>query len=245
MANLSDRDKIRYNRQIMIQNFGEEGQKKLKSTKALVAGAGGLGSPVSVYLAEAGVGSLKIVDNDVVEISNLNRQILYTERDIGENKDTLAGKTLKELNQDINIETVNQEINEESISQLVEDCDLIVDCMDNYPTRYILNETAVEKGIPLFHAAVRGMNGQATTIVPGETPCLRCVVPSPPPPEKSPVLGATAGLLACVQVHEVIKHLIGMGASLKNKLLVVSRGVEFETIEIEKNPECKICGSKK
>lgn len=241
---LTERDKIRYDRQIMIQNFGEEGQKELKNTKALIAGAGGLGSPVSIYLAVAGTGSLKIVDNDEVELSNLNRQVLYSEEDIGRNKAIVAEEVLKEFNRDIEIESVNREITERSIGGMVEDCDIIVDCMDNYRTRYVLNRISVEKKIPFFHAAVHGMRGQATTILPDETPCLNCIVPSPPPQEKFPVLGATPGLLACIQVHEVIKHVVGIGASLKNELLVVEGGTDFDRFEIKKNPECAVCGSK-
>ncbi len=227
-----------------IDGFGEEGQKKLKSSKALIAGAGGLGSPVSIYLAVAGMGSLRIVDNDEVELSNLNRQILYREKDINQRKAKTAEKNLKKYNRDIEIESIDEEITNESIREIVKGCDVIVDCMDNYPTRYLLNEVSIEKEIPLFHAAVHGMEGQATTIIPGETPCLKCIVPNPPPKETFPVLGATPGLLACIQVHEVIKYLVGMGVSLKNKLLITEKGAEFETLEISKSPECEICGSK-
>lgn len=243
LRGLDERDKIRYDRQMIIKGFGEKGQKKLKSTNILVAGIGGLGTSASVYLAAAGIGNLRIVDNDTVELSNLNRQILYREDDIGRNKVTVAKENLEKLNRDISVEPLNREINEKSVQGIVEGSDLIVDCLDNYETRYALNEVSVEKRIPLFHAAVQGMDGQATTIIPGETPCLKCVVPSPPPAEKLPVLGATPGLLACVQVQEVIKHLVGLETSLKNKLLIVSRGAEFETLDVEKNSDCEVCSS--
>ncbi|KXB05737.1 adenylyltransferase [candidate division MSBL1 archaeon SCGC-AAA382A13] len=240
---LTDRDKVRYDRQIMIKNFGEEGQKKLKSSTALIAGVGGLGSPVSIYLAIAGLGKLKIVDKDKVELSNLNRQILYRNEDVGKYKANISKKILKEYNPDIEVESFNQKITSENISDLARDCDLIVDCMDNYPTRYLLNEVCLEKELPLFHAAVSGMNGQATTIIPGETPCLKCIVPNPPPEEKFPVLGATPGLLGTIQAHEVIKYIVGIGKLLKNQLLLVREGTNFRKINVRKNPKCEACGN--
>lgn len=245
LENLSDEERVRYDRQLMIDNFGEEGQKKLKDTTALIAGAGGLGSPVSIYLTVAGVGELKIVDNDEVELSNLNRQTLYREKDVGERKAIVAEKVLKNLNGDVEIESYDKKITEETIEELAKDCDLIVDCMDNYPTRYILNRASLEKEIPLFHAAVEGMNGQATTLIPNETPCLKCIVPNPPPSEKFPVLGATPGLLGTIQAHEVIKYIVGIGNLLKNELLIIKEGTEFDKIEIRKNPECEECSTKR
>lgn len=228
----------------MIDDFGEEGQEKLKSTTALVAGAGGLGSPVSIYLAAAGIGKLRIVDNDRIELSNLNRQIMYGDDDIGKEKANVSEKVLRGINRDIDIEAINSEITYDSIGDLAKGCDLIVDCMDNYPTRYVLNRGAIDKGIPLFHAAVEGMGGQATTIIPGETPCLRCLVPNPPSSRKFPILGATAGLLATIQVHEVVKHVVGIGDLLKNKLLLVNEGLDFEEVEIQRNPDCEACGTR-
>lgn len=240
---LSERDKRRYDRQIMIDGFGEEGQRRIKSTIALVAGAGGLGSAVLFYLAGAGIGELRIVDNDEVELNNLNRQILYGEEDIGRVKVKAAREKLKEINEDIDIQAINREITDDSIDDLVTGCDLIVDCMDNYPTRYVLNRAALKEDIPLFHAAVAGMQGQATTIIPGETACLKCIVPKPPPSEKFPVLGATPGLLGCIQAHEVIKYVVGVGELLKNELLIVNGGSVFDKVEVRKNPECEECGS--
>lgn len=241
LKDLTERDKIRYDRQMMIDNFGEEGQKKLKSATALIAGAGGLGSPVSIYLAVAGGGKLKIIDNDEIELSNLNRQILYGNEDIGKNKGSISEQKVRKYNEDISLESINQKITDNTIEELVEDCDIILDCMDNYPTRYILNRISVEKEIPLFHAAVEGMSGQATTIIPRETACLKCIVPNPPPPEKFPVLGAAPGLLACIQVHEAIKHIVGIGVSLKNELLIVRNGVEFDRVKISRDPDCEVC----
>lgn len=227
----------------MIDGFGEGGQKKLKSTTALIAGAGGLGSPVSIYLTAAGIGKLRIVDNDKIELSNLNRQILFEEGDVGGEKAALSGKSLRRINEDIEIEAIHSEITDDSIGDLTRGCNLIVDCMDNYPTRYVLNRGAIDRKIPLFHAAVEGMGGQAMTIVPGETPCLRCLVPKPPSPRKFPILGATAGLLATIQVHEVVKYVVGIGELLKNKLLIVNEGLDFEKVEVQRNPDCEACGT--
>lgn len=242
MEKLTERERERYDRQILIDDFGEAGQKKLKSTKAFIAGAGGLGSCVSIYLAVAGVGELKIVDNDEVELSNLNRQILYGDKDIGEDKAPVSENALKQLNEDIKISATSREITEETIGGLIAGCDLIVDCLDNYPTRYILNRAALDNDIPLFHAAVHGMKGQATTIIPGETPCLKCIVPNSPPSEKFPVLGATPGLMACIQAHEVIKYVVGKGDLLKGELLIVTEGSKFNKVKVNKNPECEECG---
>ncbi|KXA95878.1 adenylyltransferase [candidate division MSBL1 archaeon SCGC-AAA259E19] len=242
LKELTEREEVRYGRQIMMEGFGEENQKKLRSTTALVAGAGGLGSPVSIYLAVAGVGRLRIVDNDEIELSNLNRQILYGDDDIGRNKAEVAKEKIGEINKDIEVESVKRKISDRSIDGLVKECDLIVDCMDNYRGRYVLNEASVGRNIPMFHGAVRGMRGQVTTIIPGETPCLRCIVPSPPPPEKSPVVGATAGLIGAIQVHEVIKYILEKGDLLKNRLLLIEGGTEINEVEIHRNLECEVCG---
>lgn len=242
MKEITEDDLERYDRQIMIDGFGEEGQKELKSTRALIAGAGGLGSPASIYLAVAGIGELRIVDDDVVELNNLNRQTLYREKDVGKSKAEVAEEVLKSYNEDIEIEGIKEKITDDNIDRLAAGCDLIVDCMDNYPTRYVLNRASLEKEIPMFHAAVSGMRGQATTLIPGRTPCLKCIVPSPPPSKKFPVLGATPGLLATIQVHEVIKYAVGIGDILENELLIVENGSEFDKIEIKKNPDCEECG---
>ncbi len=239
---LTDREKERYDRQMIIEGFGEEGQKKLKSTTAFVAGAGGLGSPVAIYLATAGIGKIRIVDNDNVELSNLNRQIFYGEKNIGSRKADVAGRKLAEYNSDIEIDAVDTRITSDNIFDLTDGCDLIVDCMDNYETRYILNRVAIERKVPLFHAAIQGMYGQATTIIPGETPCLKCIVSNPPPSKKFPVLGATPGLFATIQVHEVIKYVVGVGDLLKGRLLIVDEGTEFNEVKIDRDPECDACG---
>lgn len=239
---LTERERYRYDRQIIIRDWGEDGQKKLKSTTALVAGIGGLGSSASTYLAAVGIGKLKIVDSDEVEVSNLNRQVLYGEGDIGREKAIAARESLQKLNGDIEVEPITRVITDETIGDLIEGCDLIVDCLDNYETRYVINRASLRWKVPLFHAAVRAMRGQATTVIPGETPCLKCIIPTPPPSEKLPMLGATPGLMGCIQAHEVVKYVIGIGDLLKNELLLVNRGTEFNRVEVQRDPGCQECG---
>ena len=241
---ISEDELSRYKRQIMI--FGKEGQEKLKNAKVFVAGAGGLGSPVAYYLAAAGVGSLVIADRDRVELSNLNRQILHNSSNIGYEKALSAREKLTALNPDIEVIAYDGTIDSSSVGMIVGDCDGIVDAMDNFATRYLLNETAVEKGIPLFHGAVRGFHGQATTIVPGETGCLRCLFPNAAPSEISPVLGTTPAIIGSVQANEVIKYITGRGRLLTNRLFIWD-GLEAEStvMTFAKNPKCTVCAGKK
>jgi adenylyltransferase/sulfurtransferase len=230
----------RYHRQIML--FGEVGQEKLKSARVVIAGTGGLGCPVATYLAVAGVGHLRIIDHDKVERTNLNRQILHWDKDIGIAKTESAGNKLKAINPDIEIEEARVTINEETAPGLVRDTDAIVDAMDNYPTRYLLNHLACTFGIPLFHGAIRGFDGQVTTIIPGRTACLSCIFPKAPPKEIFPVIGVTPGIIGMIQANEVIKYLLGTGELLENRLLIWD-GVHsvLESIKVERDPSCKEC----
>ena len=239
---LSERERERYKRQILL--FGEEGQERLKEAKIFIAGAGGLGSPVAIYLAVAGVGTLTVVDSDVVDQTNLNRQILHSDRDIGKKKTVSAEGKLQEINPDITIRAIDAHLDETNAGRLVGGADGIVDALDNYPARYLLNRIALEKGIPLFHGAIRGMYGQATTIIPGETPCLSCIFPKPPPAEVFPVVGVTPGLIAMVQATEVLKFLLGTGNLLANRLFLWD-GMQAQASEIcvERNPCCPVCGT--
>jgi len=241
---LSPRECERYRRQILL--FGEEGQEKLKRAEIFIAGAGGLGSPVAIYLAVAGIGTLTVVDSDVVDLTNLNRQILHHDRDIGKKKTVSAGEKLQEINPDVTIRAIDAHIDEMNAGDLVGRADGIVDALDNYPARYLLNRTALGKGIPLFHGAIRGLYGQATTILPGKTPCLSCIFPKPPPPEAFPVVGVTPGLIAMVQATEVLKFLLGTGNLLSNRLFLWD-GMQCQASEIsvERNPCCEVCGEGK
>jgi molybdopterin/thiamine biosynthesis adenylyltransferase len=235
----------RYNRQISISGFGEEGQKKLKRARVLVAGAGGLGSPISVYLAAAGIGTIRIVDQDKVELSNLNRQILHWEGNIGMLKVESAAAKLEKLNPKIKIEALAATITEANVLKLVADCDLIVDALDNLPTRYLLNKTAIQKNIPFFHGAVQGFEGRALTVIPGKSACLYCVYHGVTVPEKKfPVIGVTPAIIGCIQATEVIKYITGLGKLLTNRLLTFDAlGPTFTEFTVKRDPNCQHCGN--
>jgi molybdopterin-synthase adenylyltransferase len=238
---LSERERERYKRQILL--FGEEGQERLKKSHIFIAGAGGLGSPIAIYLAVAGVGTITIVDMDTVDLSNLNRQILHTDRDVGKKKTVSAIAKLREYNPDITVNAIDTTIAADNVSDLVGRADGIVDAMDNFPTRYLLNETALQKKIPLFHGAIRGLYGQATTIIPGQTPCLACIFPKAPPKEVFPVVGVTPGVIGTVQATEVIKYLTKNGGLLTSRLLIWDgQEAHAEELAVERNPACPVCG---
>jgi len=233
----------RYDRQIMIKGIGEEGQKKLKRAKVFIAGVGGLGSPISIYLAAAGVGTIRLVDDDRVELSNLNRQVLHEYGDIGKRKGDSAVEKLKKLNQWINIEAISETITEDNVSQLVTGFDLIVDAMDNLPTRYLLNKAAIDKKIPFFHGAVYGFEGRAMTTIPGKTACLWCVYQGRVTQGKFPVIGVAPAIIGCIQATEVIKYITGIGELLTNKLLIYDGlNLEFTKLTVEQDPNCPHCG---
>jgi molybdopterin-synthase adenylyltransferase len=241
---LSELELNRYHRQIICEDWGAEGQRKIKSATVFMVGAGGLGGPASIYLAVAGVGRLRICDDGKVERSNLNRQILYTDEDIHQEKVRAACKALTRLNPHIEVEGIEERITPESVARLVGQPDIIVDCLDNFETRYILNEYAVAKGLPLVHAGVEGIAGQITFIHPPETACLRCIIPEAPPrKEVFPIVGATAGIIGCLEAFEVLKHLTGIGPTLKGFLMMWSGfDTDFIRIEVGKDPHCPVCG---
>ena len=233
----------RYDRQIMIADIGEEGQEKLKRTRVFIAGTGGLGSPAAIYLTAAGVGKICVVDHDRVELSNLNRQILHWDEDVGKKKAASATEKLKKLNHDLEIEAIEETITEANVFQLIANFDLIVDAMDNLPTRYLLNKAAIEKNIPFFHGAVYGFEGRAMTIIPGKTACLRCVYRGVIPKEKFPVIGVTPAVIGCIQATEVIKYIVGIGELLKNRLLIYDGlDMKFTEFKVKKDPQCEHCG---
>jgi molybdopterin/thiamine biosynthesis adenylyltransferase len=238
---LSERERERYKRQMLL--FGDEGQEQLKKAHIFIAGAGGLGSPVSFYLAVAGIGTITIVDMDTVDQSNLNRQILHFDRDIGRKKSVSAEEKLSAINPDIRVNAIDTRIDETNAARLVGSADGVVDAMDNYPIRYLLNDVAIEKNIPLFHGAIRGFYGQATTIIPGKTPCLKCIFPKAPPKEVFPVVGATPGVIGTVQATEVIKYFLKSGDLLTGRLFIWD-GLAGRADEIaaERVPCCPACG---
>jgi adenylyltransferase/sulfurtransferase len=237
---LTEDELARYKRQLAI--FGDEGQAKLKKARVFVAGAGGLGSTIAIYLTVAGIGKLRVVDHDTVALDNLNRQILHWDSDIGREKLKSAAEKLRRMNAELEVDTVSATMDRDNIEDLVGDCDLIVDAVDNFPARYVLNKAAINMRIPFFHGAVHGFYGQATTIIPGKTACLRCTFPEAPPPAVPPVVGATVGVIGCIQAAEVLKYIMGMGCLLENRLLMWDGlGCRMDEVLLERNPECQDC----
>lgn len=234
---------IRYQRQLILEDWGEDGQKKLEEATVFVAGAGGLGAPVIYYLAAAGIGHLRICDADVVELSNLNRQILYTKNEISHSKVNSAINRVAQLNENVNLISLHNKIDEGTVEELVANANVIIDCLDNYKSRLVLNKFAVEKSIPLVHAGVQGMYGQVTFIHTPETPCLSCLLPeqiselSP-----KPIVGATAGVIGSMQALEVLKYIVGIGKVLKNRMLIWD-GEEalWNTVPICRKDDCLVC----
>ena len=240
---LTEKELQRYDRQIMIYGFGEEGQEKLKKTKVFLAGAGGLGSPIALYLTAAGIGTLVIADHDVVELSNLNRQILHWEENIGKKKVDSAADKLSKFNTGIKIEIIAETISESNVAEFVGDADIIVDAMDNLPTRYLLNKTALAKGIPFIHGAVSGFEGRVMTVLPGKTACLNCLYHGAAVPKaKFSVIGVTPGVIGCIQATEVIKYVVGLGELLTDRLLNYDGlSMKFSEFKINRDPECDHC----
>ncbi|MCS7224030.1 MAG: HesA/MoeB/ThiF family protein [Armatimonadetes bacterium] len=234
----------RYDRQMRLWGWGWEGQERLSRATVAVCGIGGLGCPCALYLAAAGVGTLILIDSDRVEITNLNRQILHTPADIGKPKVQSAAEKLQIFNPQMTIVPIEQMITEETLLQLVKNADVIVDALDNYPTRLLLNQYAVRQGKPLVHGAIYGWEGRATTILPGETPCLACLFEEGPPPGTFPVVGVTPGLIAMIQASEVLKILLGIGVTLAGRYLITDQHtMTFTTIPIKRRPDCSVCSA--
>jgi len=242
---LSQEELCRYKRQIAMPEININGQHKLKSSKIIIIGAGGLGSPTSIYLAASGIGNITIVDYDKVELSNLNRQILHNENSIGKTKIESAIESLQLLNTTISIKGINTIINMKNAIDLISDCDLLIDCLDDFKTRYLLNEVAWKKNIPLFHAGINGFFGQVTIIVPYETPCLQCIIPYEQNimNNEHPVLGVTAGIIGSMLAGEVIKYILGEKKILKGKLLFYDfLNLKYKVVNTAKRNDCPICG---
>ena len=241
---LTSHELERYSRQISFPHWGKAGQETLQHSTVCVAGAGGLGSAVALYLAAAGVGHLRICDSDVVELSNLNRQILHTAPKIGVLKAKSARQTLHELNPTIQIDVFPIRMTLETVEEVVGASQIIVDCLDNFPSRRILNRYAATKQIPFLYAGVQGMEGMVSMFHPPETPCLECIFPNDPESTPPPVIGAIPGLVGSIQALETLKYLLGIGELLTGKLLIVDgMRMTFQPIQIEPNPECPICSS--
>jgi len=243
---LTKDDLTRYERQILYTDFGENGQKRLKQAHVVVAGLGGLGCSASLYLTCTGIGHVTLIDCDRVELSNLNRQILHYEEDIGEGKSISAARKLAKLNSSIEVTPVVKKITERNAREIIKEANLVIDGMDNFETRFILNRACVAEGIPFIHGGVHGLFGEVTTILPGRTPCLSCIFPEIPHRQVSlPVFGVAPALVAILQVTEAIKLLAGFGSLLTGKMLYFNGNtMDFTFRKLVKNQNCPVCGTK-
>ncbi len=249
MFNFSKEQIERYSRHIILKEVGGMGQTRLLESKVLLIGAGGLGSPVGVYLAAAGVGTLGIIDDDVVDLSNLQRQILHGTSDIGIPKTKSAEATITEMNPDVKVVPYNERINSENAFQILEQYDLIVDGCDNLPTRYLLNDAAVMLGKPIVHGSIFQFEGQVTVLYPGKGPCYRCLYPEPPPAGMVPscqeagVFGVLPGIIGTIQAVEAIKILLDIGDSLIGTLLLFDAlTMNFNRLKLRQDSCCPMCG---
>jgi molybdopterin/thiamine biosynthesis adenylyltransferase len=246
---LSNDEQVRYSRQIIVSEIGVKGQLKLKSSRVLVIGAGGLGSPAALYLAAAGVGTIGLIDNETVDLSNLQRQILHTVRDIGLNKVQSGERTLKALNPDITVIPVKTLVTSENIAGLMADYDFIIDATDNFSAKFLINDACVLQKKPFVHAGVIRFNGQLMTYVPGQGPCYRCLFDSPPDPTAVPtcsqagIVGAMAGVIGSLEAMEAIKYLAGFGTLLTGAILIgEALNMEFRKIKVPRREDCPVCG---
>jgi adenylyltransferase/sulfurtransferase len=243
---LTEYDLLRYKRQIYYPYLGEEGQERVKQAHVVIAGAGGLGSPNALYLAAAGLGHLTLIDSDTVSMSNLNRQILHYDGDLGREKVNSGADKLRQLNPTIEVTPVMKRIDAGNAAELITGADVVVDGLDNFETRLIVNRACVDLGIPFIHGGVHSLMGEATTIIPGKTPCYACLCQEIPEQEEEiPVLGPLPGMIACVQSLEAIKYLAGFGTLLTGRMLFIDGSdMTFSTIHIEKAKGCPVCGGK-
>lgn len=242
---------LRYSRHIILPEVGGKGQKKLLQAKVFLIGAGGIGSPAGYYLAAAGIGKIGIADGDTLELSNLQRQIAHQTKSVGRHKADSAKETFEALNPDVEVVTFKERLTSENILDIIKDYDIVVDGSDNFPTRYLANDACVLLKKPLSTGAVFRFDGQATTIIPGEGPCYRCLFELPPPPnlvpscEQAGILGVLPGTIGLIQATEVIKYLLGVGELLKGYLLIYSAlDMSFRKVKVPRNPKCPICGEK-
>ncbi len=251
---LSDKQRERYGRHLLIPEVGEEGQLRLLGSKVLMVGAGGLGSPAAFYLAAAGVGTLVLVDDDVVDRSNLQRQILHTDERVGTPKVESARATLQALNPELEIVCHRERLTSANVDEMLAGCDVVVDGSDNFPTRYLVNDACVKLGIPNVHGAIFRFEGQLSVFWPGRPgdrrgPCYRCLFPEPPPPELAPscaeagVLGILPGVVGTLEAVEAVKILLGVGDPLVGRLMLYDALQQrFTELKVERNPGCPVCG---
>jgi sulfur-carrier protein adenylyltransferase/sulfurtransferase len=245
---LTAEQKERYRRHLILPEVGEAGQEKLLKARVLLLGAGGLGSPAALYLAAAGVGTLGIVDMDVVDLSNLQRQVIHTRERQGQPKVESARAAIEALNPDVKVVPFGERLTSQNVLRILEGFDLVLDGGDNFPTRYLLNDACVVRRIPNIHGSIFRFEGQVTTFVPGEGPCYRCLYPAPPPPELAPscaeagVLGVLPGIIGLMQATEALKLILGKGEPLVGRLLTFDAlGTHFQELKLRRDPKCPVC----
>jgi molybdopterin/thiamine biosynthesis adenylyltransferase/rhodanese-related sulfurtransferase len=248
-ATMTPEQRNRYHRHILLPEVGEEGQQKLLEAKVLLLGAGGLGSPAALYLAAAGVGTLGVVDMDIVDASNLQRQILHNVERVGERKVDSAKKTLTALNPDVNVVTYDVRFGADNILEIIDGYDVIVDGTDNFPTRYLLNDASLLARVPVVHGSIFRFEGQVTVFDPYNGPCYRCLLPEPPPPELAPscaeagVLGVLPGIVGSIQALEAMKLILDLGEPLRGRLLAYDALEQsFRSFKVRRDPQCPACG---
>ncbi len=246
---LTPEQRNRYHRHLLLPEVGEKGQQKLLDAKVLMLGAGGLGSPSALYLAAAGVGNIGIIDMDVVDASNIQRQILHNMDRVGERKVDSAKKTLTAMNPDLNVATYDVRLGADNVLDIIDGYDVIVDGTDNFPTRYLVNDASLLKKIPVVHGSIFRFEGQVTVFDPYNGPCYRCMIPEPPPAELAPscaeagVLGVLPGIVGSIQALETLKIILGIGETLVGRLLAFDALEEsFRTFKVRRDPQCPACG---
>src|SRR5438477_7228792 len=246
---MSEAQAKRYSRHLLVPEVGEQGQFKLLDSRVLLIGAGGLGSPAAFYLAAAGVGTIGIIDADVVDESNLQRQILHNTKRVGQYKAESARETIEALNPDVKVITYIERLDETNVRRIIADYDVILDGTDNFPTRYLLNDAAILENKPVVHGSVFRFEGQLTVFKPHEGPCYRCLYPEPPPPELAPscaeggVLGVLPGIVGSLQASETLKLALGIGETLAGRLLLFDAlSTEFSEVTLRRDPDCPVCG---
>jgi molybdopterin/thiamine biosynthesis adenylyltransferase len=249
MEKLTKEQLERYNRHIILEDMGVEGQEKIMSGRVLVIGAGGLGSPVILYLAAAGVGTLGIMDADVVDLSNLHRQVIHGTGNINKQKTESAEETIKAINPDVTVTLYRERATAGNIRNIIKDYDFVIDATDNFDTKYLINDACILENVPYSHAGVLGFVGQTMTIVPGESACFRCVLPVPPPPEnvtstaEAGVLGVVPGVIGTIQATEALKFLSKTGDLLTNFMIMYdAKEMTFRKVILTRSKKCPVCG---
>src|SRR5450432_4044925 len=247
---LSDEELERYAHHLVLRQVGGVGQAKIRAARVLIVGAGGLGSPLALYLAAAGIGTLGLVDDDRVDLSNLQRQVLYGTADVGKSKTDAAAERLAQANPHVRVVRIPERLSAGNALEIVRDYDVVVDGTDNFPTRYLVNDACVLAGKPNVYGSIFRFEGQASVLATKDGPCYRCLYPEPPPPGLVPscaeggVLGILPGLVGVMQATEVIKLILGIGDPLIGRLLLIDAlGMKFRELKLRKNPDCPVCGT--